>query len=117
MNTPRYIAESLVYCGAVGAFLWIGIIWGFINKSVQADEHPPAVTTLKFKEFELELPIGLRAEEYYVPADNPMSSDKVALGRSLFFDPRLSKDNSVSCANLPFAAKCFFRLTARFLWE
>jgi len=32
-----------------------------------------------------------------VPADNPMSEAKVALGRQLFFDPRLSVDGTVSC--------------------
>lgn len=32
-----------------------------------------------------------------VPADNPMSVEKVSLGRQLYFDARLSKNNSVSC--------------------
>jgi len=32
------------------------------------------------------------------PTDNPMTSEKVALGRKLFFDKRLSEDNSISCA-------------------
>ncbi|HYR07241.1 MAG TPA: cytochrome c peroxidase [Longimicrobium sp.] len=32
------------------------------------------------------------------PADNPMTPEKVALGRRLFFDKRLSVDNSISCA-------------------
>jgi cytochrome c peroxidase len=33
-----------------------------------------------------------------VPADNPQTEAKVALGRQLFFDPRLSADDTVSCA-------------------
>jgi cytochrome c peroxidase len=33
------------------------------------------------------------------PADNPQSAAKVALGKELFFDPRLSVDNTVACAN------------------
>ena len=33
-----------------------------------------------------------------VPADNPATDEKVALGRRLFFDKQLSVDNSVSCA-------------------
>jgi cytochrome c peroxidase len=33
-----------------------------------------------------------------IPADNPVTSEKVALGQKLYFDPRLSKDDSVSCA-------------------
>ncbi len=34
-----------------------------------------------------------------VPADNPMSEEKVALGRKLFFDPILSEDGTVACAS------------------
>lgn len=32
------------------------------------------------------------------PADNPTTAEKIALGRTLFFDKRLSRDNSISCA-------------------
>jgi len=34
-----------------------------------------------------------------VPADNPQSNEKIALGRQLYFDRRLSLDNTVSCAD------------------
>lgn len=33
-----------------------------------------------------------------VPADNPMSSAKVELGRHLFYDSRLSRDDTMACA-------------------
>jgi cytochrome c peroxidase len=33
-----------------------------------------------------------------VPADNPQTDAKVALGAQLFFDPRLSRDGTISCA-------------------
>ena len=33
-----------------------------------------------------------------IPVDNPQTPAKVALGRQLYFDPRLSIDNSISCA-------------------
>ncbi len=33
-----------------------------------------------------------------VPADNQMTEARVALGRKLYFDPRLSKDGTVACA-------------------
>lgn len=36
-------------------------------------------------------------EAMQIPADNPMSAEKVALGRQLFFDERLSGDGSRSC--------------------
>ncbi|NNM51889.1 MAG: c-type cytochrome [Pseudomonadales bacterium] len=32
-----------------------------------------------------------------VPADNPMTVDKIELGKSLYFDPRLSIDGTISC--------------------
>ena len=36
-------------------------------------------------------------EAMSIPADNPMTQEKVALGRQLFFDERLSSDGSRSC--------------------
>ncbi len=52
----------------------------------------------------LTLPLGLQADAAYIPDDNPMSEDKVALGKFLYFDPRLSKDGTISCASchIPF---------------
>ena len=34
-----------------------------------------------------------------IPKDNPMSAAKVELGKQLYFDPRLSCDDTVSCAS------------------
>jgi cytochrome c peroxidase len=33
-----------------------------------------------------------------IPADNPQTAEKIALGKLLFFDPRLSGPNTVACA-------------------
>ena len=41
-------------------------------------------------------PLGLPPVPW--PADNPYSAERVALGRYLFFDPRLSVNGTVSCA-------------------
>jgi cytochrome c peroxidase len=49
-----------------------------------------------FSRYEWQLPEGFPAPE--VPSDNPMTPEKVELGRHLFYDPRLSHDNSMSCA-------------------
>lgn len=46
-----------------------------------------------------ELPLGLQHEAAYLPVDNPQTTAKVALGKQLFFDPRLSRDQSLSCAS------------------
>jgi len=50
--------------------------------------------------FQPTIPTGLSLEAWSnrIPADNPMGEGKVALGRSLFFDRRLSADGRVSCA-------------------
>ncbi len=42
-----------------------------------------------------------------VPVDNPMNAAKVALGRDLFYDRRLSLDRSISCASCHQQARAF----------
>jgi len=42
-----------------------------------------------------------------VPADNPMSAIKVELGRRLFYDTRLSVNNTMSCASCHIQALAF----------
>lgn len=42
-----------------------------------------------------------------VPADNPQSVGKIALGKRLFNDPRLSGDGSVACASCHVPEKAF----------
>jgi cytochrome c peroxidase len=41
-------------------------------------------------------PLGLAPVQW--PKDNPYSADKVELGRLLYFDKRLSADNTIACA-------------------
>src|SRR5262249_52948948 len=43
------------------------------------------------------LPTLAGYEPMSIPADNPMTAEKVQLGRQLFFDERLSVDGSKSC--------------------
>lgn len=50
-------------------------------------------------------PLGLPAIP--VPDDNPVTGDKVQLGRRLFFDRRLSANNTVSCAMCHIAEQGF----------
>ncbi|HWP66572.1 MAG TPA: cytochrome-c peroxidase [Candidatus Limnocylindria bacterium] len=44
------------------------------------------------------LPLGLQADAAYIPDDNPPTDARVELGRLLYFDKRLSEDNTISCA-------------------
>ena len=57
---------------------------------------PEPSTSLSSKR--LDIPLGLDAY-MPIPEDNPLTPEKIVLGRSLFSDSRLSKDRSLSCAS------------------
>lgn len=59
----------------------------------EPEREPPPVTDV----WEWDLPTGF--PEPYVPPDNPMSAEKVELGRHLFYDARLSVNGTTSCAS------------------
>lgn len=50
-------------------------------------------------------PLGLPSVP--IPADNPQTPDKIALGRLLFMDKRFSADSTISCATCHDPAKAF----------
>jgi cytochrome c peroxidase len=45
--------------------------------------------------------------EAFIPPDNKMTAERVALGKKLFFDKRLSKDGTVSCATCHDVTRAF----------
>ena len=53
--------------------------------------------------------VGLPAEltRQAIPADNPQTPEKIALGEKLFFDGRLSADGSVACSSCHDPARAF----------
>ena len=57
--------------------------------------------------YELKIPLGLDEEAFKVPKDNPMTKEKVELGRLLFFDKRLSANNTIVCASCHIPALAF----------
>jgi len=71
-----------VICGGIAIALIFGS--GF-PASAGGGEFPPPP------------PLGL--DEVPVPENNPMTPEKVALGRRLFFEKRLSRDATVACAS------------------
>jgi cytochrome c peroxidase len=55
--------------------------------------------------FRWRLPLGFPPPR--VPYDNPMSDEKVALGRHLFYERRLSRDGTLACATCHDPARAF----------
>ncbi len=88
------LKRVLLFSSAVCGFIGFGLLVGIDSISI-ADEKPAATL---FK-----VPSGL--PEVIHPADNPLTAEKVALGAQLYFDPRLSADNTVSCASCHDPAK------------
>src|SRR5688572_23491175 len=80
---------------------------GKAEKKTDEDKNilvPPSPSPSPEKKVELEPappipdpPPGLESMQMKIPDDNPMTPEKVALGKLLFFDKRLSKDGSASC--------------------
>ena len=60
-------------------------------------KDPALVTEAGDGPFHLLLPAG--APAFLIPEDNPLTKASVALGKALFFDPRLSRDGTISCAS------------------
>lgn len=64
---------------------------------LSACRKDPALQELELDSpFPLQLPIGFPYPD--VPEDNPLTTASVQLGKALFFDPRLSRDGTISCA-------------------
>lgn len=82
------VTESTIQWG--GALAALALF--SVSACARAVPPPPAD-----RPFEWHLPRGL--PHPLVPADNPMSTVKVALGRRLFYDTRLSGNRTYSCAS------------------
>ena len=66
---------------------WVGLLCAFLLFSLAGDPTLPLRYPLHFP------------PPVYDFSRNPLSEEKIALGRVLFYDPLLSKDGSISCAS------------------
>ncbi len=78
----------------IGVVLLCGVVLGAVG--LWLESLAPSVAMAAEAETEPKVPFGL--PPVYFPEDNPYSAAKVELGRLLYFDKRLSTDNTVSCA-------------------
>ncbi|HSE99203.1 MAG TPA: cytochrome c peroxidase, partial [Blastocatellia bacterium] len=88
-NRLRNVKLLLVVAAALFAVIsFLPVSGGEAEAAAQKDKYKP----------DLPPAIPLDLWEMLIPQDNPMTEAKVALGRDLYFDKRLSVDNTVSCA-------------------
>ena len=50
-------------------------------------------------DFPVRLPLGLQEQAAYVPDDNPLTADKIALGKQFFWDTRWSRNGTIACVS------------------
>lgn len=74
------------------------ILIGALAAAAQADETAKR-ETVKSGAWSMVLPLGLQADAANLPEENPMNEGKVELGKLLYFDSRISKDKTISCAS------------------
>lgn len=72
-------------------YVLFGILF-FINAKVISAESAK-------NNYHLNLPLGLDEFAPNIPKDETLTKEKIALGRELYFDPRLSANGTVSCAS------------------
>src|SRR5437667_11343926 len=58
-----------------------------------------ATSAAQASDFALRLPLGLQEQAAWIPDDNPLTAEKIALGKQLFWDKRWSRDGTVACVS------------------
>ena len=115
MTTSRVAWGLLLVAAASGAVLALGC-GGPVPGPVSEEQAPEAAGTAPpvpkmgpLAAGRSLRQVGLPAElaRAAVPADNPQTPEKIALGQKLFFDPRLSADGTVACATCHDPARAF----------
>jgi cytochrome c peroxidase len=56
-------------------------------------------TAVAASDFKLQLPLGLQEQAAYVPDDNPLTPEKIALGKQFFWEKRWSRNGTVACVS------------------
>jgi cytochrome c peroxidase len=92
-----------------------------LNAAALSSSRPPGKSTLKlpdtpYRYASIELPAHFKqpgANHDNTPADNPLTDDGATLGRVLFYDTRLSANNTTSCGSCHTQAHAFADTKAR----
>jgi cytochrome c peroxidase len=106
------MSRKLTISISVCAFMVLGLLMGLPSVEAQGrkavgGEKPSQAPQTAQGEYKLKIPFGLEETAVVIPADNPLTNEKVELGRMLFFDKRLSQDNTIACASCHLAKFAF----------
>jgi cytochrome c peroxidase len=97
----------LAYKGANSACLRLETtLKAYPQTAAQAPPIPPSGPLADPKSFK-QMGVPVEATRAAVPADNPQTPEKIALGEKLFFDGRLSLDGTVACSTCHDPARAF----------
>jgi len=72
------------------------ILFALLISSILVSSFSLSAQEKKDNNYNLKIPLGLTEPE--IPEDNPLTPAKIQLGKKLYFDKRLSIDDTVSCA-------------------
>lgn len=93
---PKRRPWSFIVAIAAVALAQVVVAWFLLASELPI--HPDAAETAAPQTSADEPLLAPLPDRVPAPADNPTTPEKIALGKQLFFDPRLSGDNTMSCA-------------------
>ena len=93
----RLIALVILAC-------WFLLVFAGCSSKEVAQKPEPPKGPIPYK---LELPLGLQPDSAVIPGDNPLTVEKLRLGKRLFFEKALSVDGTISCASCHIPEKGF----------
>lgn len=104
MGTRKQVMST-----SICAFAVFGLLMGIRSGEVRGEQAAAGnkLAQAAQGEYKLKIPFGLEETAVVIPADNPLTKEKVELGRLLFFDKRLSKNNTIACASCHMARFAF----------
>ena len=91
----------------IGKLFRTKVIWILGTMGLFMLISTPIVYSASQASYVPKMPLGLDEEAFNVPQDNPITEEKVELGRLLFFDKRLSANNTIACASCHIPALAF----------
>jgi cytochrome c peroxidase len=92
--------RRIVFVFILAFLIAVILVWTYRMRTTSPVAPPPTPVRAAVpvgQPIEIAAPLGLPPVP--IPADNPPTAETIALGQKLYYDPMLSVDNTLSCAN------------------